>query len=1132
MHLRSAFVPLTVALATLVPASAQTAATPAATASSGDVTVLSPFAVRSDDHGYYASNTLSGTRLNSRIEDLAASLTVVTKAQMSDFALLDLNDIFLYEAGTEGTGTFTDFSVDRNGAPVDNTQLDPNSANRIRGVGPANISFGNFETSGRVPVDPSAIDAVEISRGPNASVFGLGSPSGTVNLVPSAAQLTADRGQTQFRADSYGGYRTSLDLNRVLRKNVLAVRGTAVLQHEGFVRQPSGVDTTRYQGMVKYQPFRYTAVSAGVSYYRASGNRPNFSPPRDSISYWLASGRPTWDPVTQQVHLNGATVGTFPAATYNGPDYFNNTFTGNNHSYLFIDQGGIGLFSAPSTFSNPIPLPGATAAGPTSGAQGVHFLSPSSAPGVSLGRFTAQPLFTTTPSVHDKSLYDWTEVNLAAVNRTWDRTVTASVQLDQVLFNTPSQLLFLQMGLLREDAQRYQRNYLGIANDNGQSGQLLIDVNERLLDGSPNPYFLRPYLGEDQPRTTSSPAKWDSYRAQLAYRLDLTHERGGLVSWLGQHQFSVYDEYKYRIDRRYSWREAILDAQPWIPAGLSRGNQTAVPGGPAAALAITRSYLRYYVGDNRGAHADYAPTDLSPGTYPFVWGNAATGVFHRDPAQLGLAAVTDSTGGPSNSKTILKTAGGIVQSHFLNEQVVTTFGLREDRQYQKAGATPTLLNADGTTFDYTSVSHWAAGDYHGAGGRTTQAGAVVRPFRGLSILRTVDDAGRLGHFAASALNGLSLTYNQAGSCTPQDPKTDVFLQPLPNPTGRGKESGFALNLLGGKFVLRVNRYDTKQLSQSGGDAGVIAQRVTRLDVAANAPFLLAAQAANWVRATHPGFTDSQVSAEVAREIGLSPDQQNGLVQAFNAGTISSSQDVVARGTEIELNYNPARFLTVAASITDAHAIHSNVSNDLSRWIAQRLPIWTTIKDPTIDPAVEPAQLWWNHNYGGTQTAAQNYASFVQTPFSVVRQLEGKSHPQIRRYAARVSTHVQLAGLTEHPLLRRFSLGGAIRWEDRAAIGYYGVQQLPATITDLDASRPIYDRSNLGAGWRGNFYFDAFVSYRTRLWADKIGANFQLNVRDLQESGHLQAIGAFPDGTPSAYRIVDPRKFILSATFDL
>jgi hypothetical protein len=41
-----------------------------------------------------------------------------------------------------------------------------------------------------------------------------------------------------------------------------------------------------------------------------------------------------------------------------------------------------------------------------------------------------------------------------------------------------------------------------------------------------------------------------------------------------------------------------------------------------------------------------------------------------------------------------------------------------------------------------------------------------------------------------------------------------------------------------------------------------------------------------------------------------------------------------------------------------------------------------------------------------------------------------------------------------------------------------------------------------------------------------------NVRNLQESGRLQAIGVFPDGTPNAYRIVDPRQFILSATFDL
>ena len=56
--------------------------------------------------------------------------------------------------------------------------------------------------------------------------------------------------------------------------------------------------------------------------------------------------------------------------------------------------------------------------------------------------------------------------------------------------------------------------------------------------------------------------------------------------------------------------------------------------------------------------------------------------------------------------------------------------------------------------------------------------------------------------------------------------------------------------------------------------------------------------------------------------------------------------------------------------------------------------------------------------------------------------------------------------------------------------------------------------------------------RTRLWSDKINAKFQFNVRNIQESGRLLPVSAFPDGTASVYRIVDPRQFILSATFEM
>lgn len=42
-----------------------------------DVLVLSPFAVQSDrDNGYQATSTLAGTRLNTPVKDLAASISI------------------------------------------------------------------------------------------------------------------------------------------------------------------------------------------------------------------------------------------------------------------------------------------------------------------------------------------------------------------------------------------------------------------------------------------------------------------------------------------------------------------------------------------------------------------------------------------------------------------------------------------------------------------------------------------------------------------------------------------------------------------------------------------------------------------------------------------------------------------------------------------------------------------------------------------------------------------------------------------------------------------------------------------------------------------------------------------------
>jgi hypothetical protein len=42
---------------------------------------------------------------------------------------------------------------------------------------------------------------------------------------------------------------------------------------------------------------------------------------------------------------------------------------------------------------------------------------------------------------------------------------------------------------------------------------------------------------------------------------------------------------------------------------------------------------------------------------------------------------------------------------------------------------------------------------------------------------------------------------------------------------------------------------------------------------------------------------------------------------------------------------------------------------------------------------------------------------------------------------------------------------------------------------------------------------------------------QLNVTDVFQNGELKSVAVNCDGSPSSYRIIDPRKFILTASFD-
>lgn len=1070
--------------------------------SDGKALELSPFQVVADTNGYYASNTLSGTRLNSKLEDLGASISVVTKQQMADFAMLDINDIFLYEANTEGTGNYTDFTIDRNGNIADNVAGNPNGANRIRGIGAANTARGNFATSGRVPIDPINIDAVEISRGPNSSIFGLGNASGTVNIIPAKANLLRKSTTLELRTDSLGSGRVALDFNQPLIARKLAVRGSAVLQEDRFQRKPSYSRTKRYNGMVTYQPFKHTTLRASVELYENYARRPNAILPRDGISHWQANGRPTWDPVTWTVTRNGVkTVVPFNSNQGNETTALGAGLqSGGTGLYarpsLFIDQGGeIGLWMigrqsgipAPSA-ANPTPIPT-----PNFQTGNIRFVESQPAPRIG-------PLAQSVLSITDPAIYDWFEVNVAATNWSQNRVKNFTVELEQFFLNTPRHLLALQAGWFREDAKRYNRSFIGTG---GESPMLLyVDVNERLLDGRANPYFLRPYINALEPTSNRQPFVRDTYRGQLAYQLTLSRERGWLA-WLGDHTVAAYGEYKDTVQANYRFRDAIIDDHAWLPPGGNR----------AAGATVARSYYRYYLGDATGQNIEYSsPAWRTPaGTYALNWYNAATGRWVQEQATLGEAYYNAAN--PQRSGNVIKTMGAVTQNHLFRGRVVTTFGWRQDQNYnRRAGSTS--LAADGISPDYSTDKVWPE-DWLFREGRTKSAGVVVKPFRDFAAIKRRADQGGATAWAAGVLNSLTLHYNRSDSFLPATVAQTLQAELLPDPSGEGKDYGFSVQLLpDNKLILRYNEYNNIQVQSRAGDSGIIATRAGRLDFAFggnNDQFNLQRQATAWVTNANPMFTAQQIQDEVARQMGFPTDQ----LAKMNAYPIADVSDVTSKGKEIEINYNPTRFWTAKLNIGQQQTIDQNLSPNIQRYIDSRLPVWTTVIDQS------DGQRWFTKRYGSAGTPEAFLNGVVLAPYKLAQANEGKPKSQIREWRANLSTSFQLAGITQHRWLKRMAVTGAVRWEDKGSIGYFTYDNDPNA---YDPARPIFDKSHT--------YFDLGVNYVTKIRSDKIRLRVQLNVRNLTESGRLQPIGALPNGVPFNYRIIDPRLFILSTTFDL
>ena len=226
-----------------------------------EVFELSPFEVdASQDMGYYASQSLAGGRLSTDIINTGSSIEVVTADFMDDIGANDIQELLQYTTNTEiggNLGNFVGVGVDTAQGDVNDqaSARNPDQTARVRGLARPDTTRDFFKTD--IPFDQYNTERVDINRGSNSFLFGLGSPAGLINSQLARAQFN-DRTKLRFRIGSGGerpSYRAELDVNREVIKDRLAVRVATMMNRTQYRQEPAYRDDNRIFGTVTWHPF-------------------------------------------------------------------------------------------------------------------------------------------------------------------------------------------------------------------------------------------------------------------------------------------------------------------------------------------------------------------------------------------------------------------------------------------------------------------------------------------------------------------------------------------------------------------------------------------------------------------------------------------------------------------------------------------------------------------------------------------------------------------------------------------------------------------------------------------------------------------------------------------------------------
>lgn len=1093
-----------------------------------DVITLSPFTITADsNNGYQSQVTLSGAGLRVSLDDIASSVSVVTREFFEDTGSRDIRDVLVYQLGIEVGGAGGNFAGSTN-----EQRLTNNFTTRVRGLAAAELTRGFFRSM--IPNDAYNTDRVDINRGANALLFGVGSPAGIINYSTIEATAKKNLRRVAVSADNFGSVRATFDGNQVIVPGVMAARVALLNDNHLYKQEPAyNRDQRSSVSLVTRIPAFEKGAFSGTL-FKVSGeigsikaNNPRNLPPQDHLSGWFED----------TIYPQWVASGIPPKGTYNAAQIFNAAVQANAGLVVsrLTNRSPVAIFPDPTT--NVARDVNGTANGqPILGRPWVsnNFLFPNGTVGtaamVSSKSFEIQnasltkPIpdteFYITPRLEDPTIFDYFNLMLDGPNKeelSDFSNVTASVE--QLFFKR-------QAGLeLAANFESYTETTQSLLPIGAQ--WLAIDANSFTWDGTPNTNFGRVYTGQPG-EATYLKTKNKTFRAKAFYELDIASK--GSSFWhrlLGKHTLAgLYQSEEITRDTRNG--SLYSTAQLWENGTTQNRNDNlgkqlttlhyltpntfnlTTPAGLNIQGVQTNRMDLPGILNGKGVFLARKPGTVANAGEPAQAVKYEAVTFFRSDRELSEMSV-DAV---KNRREIESSAISL-QSKLLDGHIIGTYGLRHEEVSTAQVVAPVITNGE----NYRLVND---ARYSFDSSLVVRQKFSATPKAWSVVAKLPDSLGR----RVPGLSKLGLFYGKSENFSPPEGAArNVFGEQLAPPRGLSTDYGVNLRLLDDKLSLRVTRYETNQEGSFNGSLASIANLIVDTHLLA----YNSVKSGYNVDANGDGFPDGYVAP---------PQQILDLYQVrIDNGTISraaasatDTSDFIARGTEVELFWSVARNLSLGLNVAQQKSVRNNSGAALRRFIYETPS--ANGKTMAENWASEPAKtIYLTTLFVPDSTSAlSGYMRNVATSYSRVANADGAPATELREWRGNVFANYEFSS----GALRGFGGGGAIRYQSKAAIGLpitsFRADGSPATGAAQPGDFRAYDVTNPYYGPSETDY-DMWLSYRRPVWHNRVHAKFQLNIRNLFADNRLIPIASQPDGSMAVGRISQPTTYSLTAQFD-